>query len=236
MKRVPTGIPGFDEMIEGGFPEESMILMDGYPGTLKTIFSLQFLYNGGRAGEPGVFISLNENVEDLKEQAEQFGWRFEKLPVTLKHFDIIREPDLESRIVEEIKKSKAKRFVIDSLSSFLGKAPLVASDFDSERIFDAIRGVSSIRMPEDILVRALVWNLLKKLQGFGLSGLLVFEESQFEVAKDVCEYLADGVLSMRKNLALNSYVVVIEKMRNTKHEIGENKITIEKDGLKVGKL
>jgi circadian clock protein KaiC len=44
--RVPTGIDGLDPLIEGGFPRGSLVLLAGNPGTGKTIFSMQFLYNG----------------------------------------------------------------------------------------------------------------------------------------------------------------------------------------------
>lgn len=46
--RVKTGIPGFDELVAGGLPKESNILLTGIPGTGKTIFALQYLYNGAK--------------------------------------------------------------------------------------------------------------------------------------------------------------------------------------------
>ena len=60
IQRIPTGIPKFDELIEGGFPENSMILLVGYPGAGKTTFSAQFLYNGQ------LVIELRESMFALR--------------------------------------------------------------------------------------------------------------------------------------------------------------------------
>src|SRR5256884_9217486 len=59
--RVSTGIPGLDELLEGGFPTGSLITLAGRPGTGKTIFGSQFLYQGAReSGEPGMYVSMLE--------------------------------------------------------------------------------------------------------------------------------------------------------------------------------
>jgi len=60
IQRVPTGIPKFDELIEGGFPNNSMILLVGYPGAGKTTFSAQFIYNvqQSRELEESMYASL----------------------------------------------------------------------------------------------------------------------------------------------------------------------------------
>ena len=58
--RVATGIPGFDELIEGGFPKNFVILLAGTPGTGKSIFSLEYIYNGASSlNENGVYITLD---------------------------------------------------------------------------------------------------------------------------------------------------------------------------------
>src|SRR5437899_12633622 len=59
--RVSTGVPGLDDMLEGGFPTGSLITLAGRPGTGKTIFGSQFLYQGAReSGEPGMYVSMLE--------------------------------------------------------------------------------------------------------------------------------------------------------------------------------
>src|SRR3989475_10558007 len=59
--RVATGVPGLDDLLEGGFPTGSLITLAGRPGTGKTIFGSQFLYQGARENaEPGMYVSMLE--------------------------------------------------------------------------------------------------------------------------------------------------------------------------------
>ncbi|MCD6383245.1 MAG: circadian clock protein KaiC, partial [Thermoplasmata archaeon] len=55
--RLTSGIPGLDDMLEGGFPYPSTILLAGQTGTGKSTFSLQFLFEGARKGERGIFFT-----------------------------------------------------------------------------------------------------------------------------------------------------------------------------------
>src|SRR3989304_8144365 len=64
--KSPTGIQGLDEITGGGLPRGRPTLICGGPGCGKTILSMEFLMNGARQfGEPGVFLSFEETVEDL---------------------------------------------------------------------------------------------------------------------------------------------------------------------------
>ncbi|HVH91786.1 MAG TPA: ATPase domain-containing protein, partial [Candidatus Acidoferrum sp.] len=77
-ERVPTGIPGLDPLLEGGFPQGRSILVTGEPGTGKTIFSLQFLIEGLARGEKGIYVAADEGPMDILEQAASLGWDLEK--------------------------------------------------------------------------------------------------------------------------------------------------------------
>jgi circadian clock protein KaiC len=76
-ERVPTGVVGLDPLLEGGFPKGRSILLTGEPGTGKTVFSLQFLHEGIKRGEKGVFVTADESPMDVIEQAASLGWDFE---------------------------------------------------------------------------------------------------------------------------------------------------------------
>lgn len=76
-ERVPTGIPGLDSLIEGGFPQGRSILVTGEPGTGKSILALQFLAEGLKRNEKCIFVSADENPLDILEQAASIGWDFE---------------------------------------------------------------------------------------------------------------------------------------------------------------
>jgi KaiC/GvpD/RAD55 family RecA-like ATPase len=78
---VSTGIPGVDEVLGGvGIPQGHTVLISGGPGSGKTTFAIQFLYKGATEhGEPGVYITLDEEPEDIKKNMSHFGWDLEEL-------------------------------------------------------------------------------------------------------------------------------------------------------------
>ncbi len=78
MKKIPTGIPGFDEILNGGLEKGWSYLIKGGPGSGKTIFGLQFLIEGVKRGEKVVYISFDETKEEVKRQAKNFGWDIDK--------------------------------------------------------------------------------------------------------------------------------------------------------------
>jgi len=68
--RIPTGLGKMDKMISGGFPEHSVILLSGGPGTGKTLFALKFLLEGAKKGEKCCYATLNESREELLKACE----------------------------------------------------------------------------------------------------------------------------------------------------------------------
>ena len=68
-----TGIPGLDEVLNGGLPNHILTLLSGTSGTGKTIFSFQWLFDGVKQGENGIYISITEplftavrNIESME--------------------------------------------------------------------------------------------------------------------------------------------------------------------------
>jgi KaiC/GvpD/RAD55 family RecA-like ATPase len=118
--RIESGIPGLDPLIQGGFLQNSVNLVTGETGTGKTIFCSQFLWYGLQKGETCLYISLEEDPEDIKEDALQFGWDFEKFEkkglFKIIYHDPAQVNNLGSVIMDEIKRMDAKRLVIDSTS------------------------------------------------------------------------------------------------------------------------
>ncbi len=68
--RVTTGLKKLDSMLAGGFPEKSVILLSGGPGTGKTLLGLKFMLEGSKKGEKCCYITLNENKEELIKACE----------------------------------------------------------------------------------------------------------------------------------------------------------------------
>jgi circadian clock protein KaiC len=69
-----TGIAGLDEVLRGGVPRGRATLVDGGPGSGKTLLALEFLYRGALAGEPGVFLTFEEQAEAVRRNALTMGW------------------------------------------------------------------------------------------------------------------------------------------------------------------
>jgi KaiC/GvpD/RAD55 family RecA-like ATPase len=80
MTRVRTGIYGLDEMLEGGYPPGRTILLSGGCGTGKSIFAMQYVYRGASEfDEPGVFVTLDERPEMIRQDMMRFGWDLKKM-------------------------------------------------------------------------------------------------------------------------------------------------------------
>src|SRR6478672_13336723 len=86
LPRAGTSIPGLDNVIEGGFARNRLHLLEGSPGTGKTTVALQFLLAGAAAGEQGIYVSLAETDEELRDGAASHGWR---IPDQVKIFELV---------------------------------------------------------------------------------------------------------------------------------------------------
>jgi circadian clock protein KaiC len=73
--KAQTGIAGFDEITHGGLPRGRTTLVEGGPGSGKTIMSLQWLVNGASLdNEPGIFVAFEETSERIFSNGAKFGW------------------------------------------------------------------------------------------------------------------------------------------------------------------
>src|SRR3989344_1598267 len=126
LKRVPSGIKNLDALKNGGFLEKSVNLIAGDAGSGKTIFALQFLVEGIKKNEPGLYITFEEKKEKIYEEMKSFGWDLEKDEKQGKFTFLEYTPEQVKRLLVEgggaiesaINKKKIKRLVIDSISSF----------------------------------------------------------------------------------------------------------------------
>jgi len=125
-KKVNTGIPGLDDLLEGGLIKKSTVLLRGKAGTGKTIFALHYLVHGALNGEPGVLLSIEERKEDLYREGAKFGWDLESLENEGK-LSIIERQTSYSITVHELERTAkeigAKRAVIDSIPALFSSYP-----------------------------------------------------------------------------------------------------------------
>ena len=75
--RARTGVSGLDDILGGGLPTNHLYLIDGEPGTGKTTLALQFLLDGVRQGERGLYVTLSESAAELNAVADSHGWSLE---------------------------------------------------------------------------------------------------------------------------------------------------------------
>ncbi len=218
IKRVNTGIPGFDGLIEGGIPEGFVTILTGPPGTGKTTFSLQFLMEGVRNNERCVFFSFEEMAEQLIKQTIRFGWNIGEYidKGYLEMFGFSRFSTEE--IIEIIDIFKPKRIVFDSLNIF--------SDIGDFR-----------RSPQ--------WrNILKEIKDKKITCLAITEKKIGRNSRefDDFDFMGDGVImfdKIQKNeLDLYpTYDVQIQKMRLTKVNEMPHSFIIKDHGIElIGKL
>ncbi len=126
IKRIPTGIPNLDPLIKGGFKRNSVNLVAGGAGAGKSIFAMQFIVEGLKHNEPGIFVTFEEKKAKVYEDMLAFGWDLEKYEKEGKFVFLEYTPEQVKKVLTEgggiveaiIEKIKAKRIVIDSITSF----------------------------------------------------------------------------------------------------------------------
>jgi circadian clock protein KaiC len=130
--KARTGIDGFDEITNGGLPAGRTTLLEGGPGSGKTIMALQCLVNGARLDqEPAIFVAFEENSERIVSNAAKFGWDLPALQ-TKKLFFLDAQPTPElfpsgsfdlcgmlAILEAKVKEMGAKRIVIDAIDLIL---------------------------------------------------------------------------------------------------------------------
>ena len=97
---VRTGINELDHILGGGLPANRAYLLEGTPGSGKTTIALQFLLEGARLGEMGLYITLSETAAELREVTQSDHWTLDKIEL----FELVNEegldPDSEQSILE----------------------------------------------------------------------------------------------------------------------------------------
>lgn len=219
--RLPTGIEGFDVIAEGGLPAGRTTLVGGTAGSGKTIFAAQFLAEGIRTGEKGVFITFEESPEELSRNLVSLGWDVPGWEASGRWTYVDGSPDEEAtdvigefdlgallaRITRAVRQSGAKRVSIDSVNALFS------------------------RLPNPEKLRGELYRISRALRELGATTLVTAErlDDYGEVSRfGIEEFVADNVVLLRNTLQdeRRRRTVEILKFRGAEHQRGEFPFTI----------
>jgi len=227
IEKSPTGISGFDEVTDGGVPKGRPSLLCGAAGCGKTLFGMTFLYKGAvEFHEPGVFITFEEQPEDLVKNVGSLNYDLEaliaenKLAVDHVHFEPTQiaesgDYDLEGlfiRLGHAIDTVGAKRVVIDTI----------------ETLFSGLENQA--------LLRAELRRLFQWLKDKGVTAIITAERGEGTLTRyGLEEYVADCVIVLDNRVQdqLSTRRMRVIKYRGSAHGTNEYPFIIDEQGITV---
>jgi len=231
---VKTGIPGFDSILTTGLKKNSSVVISGPPGSGKTTFGLQFIYTGAKEfDEPGIYISLSQSVEEIKRDCKSLGWNIEDLVSKQKIFvidlrpfkindEVIGKDDslyrgeqipfehLTKLIHNSVKKIKAKRIVIDSIS------------------------ILEMQYSDKFHMRQGLQGMIQSLENFDVTSILISEFSDnIELPSEW--FVTSGIIQLDNKIVDNTMkrTIKIRKLRGMEHSERVHSIGLGDNGLYV---
>lgn len=228
IERCQTGISGFDVLCNGGFVRNSVNAILGGPGAGKTIFMVQFLYNGATIfKENGLYVSFEADVTDIYKDALSFGWDLEKLDRQDKCKFLRISPDsdvteLKRDLTRLIAKYQIRRICLDPITMI---------------------GLGENNMGK---IRGMVFDVASLLKRLGVTVLVAnetassdTEEGGFGGSTDVrsqyIKFLSDSITDLYSSGlgGVSDRAIRISKMRRTAHYRGPVPMEIGKAGIRV---
>ena len=141
--RVTMGVPGLDDMMGGGLPRGYSLLIAGPSGSGKSILAAEFLVEGARLGETGVIAAFEQRATLSRGPALADLIVSERVKVVDTRAESLSVDEIAMMLVDEVRRSKATRLVIDSLSGFeLALAPTFRDDY-RESLSRLVSGLAS---------------------------------------------------------------------------------------------
>jgi KaiC domain protein len=207
IQRISSGIDGIDEMLGGGFPAGHVVVVIGDSGTGKTTLVLQYIMEGLKNNEPGLYITIEEEKESIIATARAYGWDIEKYikenKLALLKLDLsdikTAARQIKTELPEIIKTFGTKRLVIDSITLF-------------SMMFDTV-SERRIRLVD----------MIKAIKKAGITALFTAEvnaDNTLHSKDGIVEYSSDGVLLLQQNeLDRNIRLMIrVIKMRRIQHD------------------
>lgn len=223
--KLPTGIPGFDNISEGGLPCGRSTLLCGSTGSAKTTFALQFLAEGiRRRGEAAVLVTFEERPEDIRHNVASFGWDLAAWEAEgkLLFVDASFHSEHESTIAGDY-----------DLGGLLARIEHAVKKIGAVRLaMDSTAAVVS-RLRDQASVRYELFRIVSKLKSWGVTSLITHEWPEVETgrASGAEEFVTDNVVVLRnlRHEEKRRRTIEILKFRGTSHHKGEYPFSILPD-------
>lgn len=233
---VATGIPGLDDVLHGGVPRGTLLLVEGRPGTGKTTLALQFLRHGAHAGEPCLLVSNAETPEQLAAIARTHGWSLDGIDIVEWREPIEADRDDDPAAADQ-----------EAMEYTLFPEAEVEIGTTLERLFTAVEAVqpslvvvdtiSALRVlaPSAAFYRRQLRRIRDLLSARGCTTVILDDASTGE--KDFrSQTLADGILELHQvdhDYGEDRRRLRVRKLRGATYLSGAHDFTIVTGGLQV---
>ncbi|ALV63626.1 Circadian clock protein KaiC [Thermococcus sp. 2319x1] len=232
IKRVKTGIPGMDEILHGGIPERNVVLLSGGPGTGKTIFSQQFLWNGLQMDEPGIYVALEEHPVQVRQNMAQFGW-------DVKPYEEQGMFAMVDAFTAGIGKSKEyEKYIVHDLTDireFVDVLRQAIKDINAKRV--VVDSVTTLYINKPAMARSIILQLKRVLAGTGCTSIFVSQISVGErgFGGPGVEHGVDGIVRLDLDEIDGELKrsLIVWKMRGTSHSMRRHPFEITDKGITV---
>ncbi len=223
IEHLPTGVPGLDKMLNGGFIAELSILVRGAPGTGKTTLGFQYLAEGARRGEVGLFVAFEEFPQSLYRDAASIGIDLAALEKAGMLTMLFTSPEVllgalgtpDNLLMRAINEQGVQRVVLDSLTYFT-------------RLTN-----------DDFVLRGLYNQVVNGFRREGVTALFLGEEARTDFTaheRGRLSFLVDCIVLLRY-LEIDSaiqHAILVPKMRSSDHDKAIYRYTIGAGGISVG--
>ena len=220
--KLPTGVPGLDEILGGGLPEYSFNIVAGAPGGGKTTLAHQVVFANATVERPGLYFTvLGEPAIKMLRYQQQFSFFDAKKLGTAVRFvnlsQVALEHDLGTVLAEIVKEVEAVNpgfVVVDSFRTVVRKAAGGAGEAD---------------------LQAFVQRLALHLTSWQATTFLIGEYTEGEVRDNPVFTVADGLFWLHQQVERNSIVrkLQVMKLRGQASVPGLHTFRITSDGLQT---